>query len=274
MLTSEQKKAIRQLQKKVQQKDAIKLKLNWDLLASERAETKMQGFFHYDAEGNLLGFFAVFCFGNKVECVGMVDPTARRRGIARVLLESVMEEWRGHVKRFLLNTPENSTSGHLFIEAVGGVYAFTEHEMMCSEVPLPASLTGMRIRPAVLDDGEAIYRLDADGFGMTTNEARSLYAGDGARVGTYMIEEHNEVVGKLRLDRQKGESWIFGFVVAKEKRGRGIGRAALTDIVHREVTAGNQVWLEVAVNNASALSLYQSCGFKKVQGAQCYYDMA
>ena len=52
--------------------------------------------------------------------------------------------------------------------------------------------------------------------------------------GLHMIEEDNHPVGKLSISRQDQK---VGYMLCfnKEKRGQGIGRAALTDIVHRSL---------------------------------------
>ncbi len=58
MLTAEQRKAIHGLQQIVEKEDVIQLKLNWDMLASEnRSVNRPEDYFHYDANGRLLGFF-------------------------------------------------------------------------------------------------------------------------------------------------------------------------------------------------------------------------
>lgn len=269
MLTAEQRKAIHGLQQIVEKEDVIQLKLNWDMLASEnRSVNRPEDYFHYDANGRLLGFLAIYQFGDKVECCGMVDPMARRQGIAQKLFNEAVKDWET-ASQFLINTPVLSSSGASFCEANGANYAFTEHQLVCSELPIPYTKTGVKIRPAVANDEKMILQFDEDGFGLTKKEAKSLYSSRGTQ-GTYMIEEHGEPVGKLRLDRQKKESWIYGFVLMKAKRGKGIGRAALTDIVHREVSNDKTVWLDVAVDNEAALSLYKTCGFT-ADGAQAYY---
>ncbi|MCR1287137.1 GNAT family N-acetyltransferase [Shouchella clausii] len=271
MLSSEQKKAIQSLQEKVEQADGIKLKLNWDLLEGERSLNGTEDYFYYNEKGELLGYLAVYFFGNKMECCGMVDPAARRRGIGRMLLDQAASDWQGKTKQFLLNSPTDSESGIAFMKAVGGEYAFTEKQLVCREVPIPYTKKGIRIRPAVSNDEPRIYELDAEGFHMTKDEAKALHHNNPTWV-TYMIEEDNHPVGKLSISRQDQESWIYAFVLTKEKRGQGIGRAALTDIVHREVSNGKTVWLDVVCTNEAALTLYHTCGFTEV-GSQTYYTL-
>lgn len=270
MLTSEQRKLIHGLQQNVEKEDAIQLKLNWDMLVKEdRSVEKTEDYFHYNEKGNLIGYLAIYQFGDKIECCGMVDPSARRQGIARKLFEQAVKNWNKRTSRFLINTPVLSDSGVSFCEANGATYAFTEHQLVCDNLPIPYTKEGVKIRPAVANDEALILTFDEEGFGLTKKEAKSLFSSRGTQ-GTYVIEEHGVAVGKLRLDSQKKESWIYGFVLMKDKRGEGIGRAALTDIVHREVSNGKTVWLDVAVDNEAALSLYKTCGFT-VDRAQAYY---
>lgn len=269
MLAPEQRKAIHALQQKVEHYDKTKLKMNWDMLAQQnRSESKTEDYFHYDEKGTLLGYLAVFPFGKKVECLCLVDPEYRRRGIARHLMTQALSDWQQQAASFLINTPENATDGHAFCRAVGSVYQFSEHQMVCREIPMPCSKEGIRIRPAVSSDQASIQCLDKEGFGLSMEETNHLRPDEVN--GTYIVEAAGEVVGKLRVQRQKEESWIYGFVIKKEERGKGIGRAVLTDIVHREVRNGKTVWLDVVTSNEQALSLYKKCGFT-VEGAQAYY---
>ena len=56
-----------------------------------------------------------------------------------------------------------------------------------------------------------------------------------------------------------------GVGVLPEYRGRGIGRAMITDALRRHFAENSTpVMLEVAVQNNGALGLYESCGFETV----------
>jgi len=270
MLGPEQRKAIHTLQQIIEQEEQIKLKMNWGMLAQkDRSEAVTEDYFHYNEKGDLLGYLAIYQFGKKIESICLVEPENRRRGIAKRLLDQAYSDWHQQAAPFLINCPDQSTSGKGFCQAIGATHQFTEHQMVCREIPMPYTKEGVRIRPAVSKDLETIFCLDKEGFGLTLT-AEDLSATAEVENGTYMIEVNGQSVGKLRLEQRKQESWIYGFVLQKEERGKGFGRAVLTDVVHREVSNGKIVWLDVVTENEQALSLYKKCGFT-VEGAQAYY---
>ncbi|MGV2806599.1 GNAT family N-acetyltransferase, partial [Clostridium perfringens] len=81
---------------------------------------------------------------------------------------------------------------------------------------------------------------------------------------------NEETVGKLRVSREDGQAWIYGFSILPEYQGRGIGRKALRQVVKEQSSAGFTVHLEVETRNDHALRLYESVGFKSVH-VQDYY---
>ena len=74
-------------------------------------------------EDRLLGFVGLYAFGAPtVEIAGMVDPSARRRGIATALLEAGLPicRERGY-QRALLVTLRGSAAGREFARSHGAV---------------------------------------------------------------------------------------------------------------------------------------------------------
>jgi ribosomal protein S18 acetylase RimI-like enzyme len=60
-------------------------------------------------------------------------------------------------------------------------------------------------------------------------------------------------------------SFISGFCVYPDKRGKGYGREILAITINEALKnkPENYIQLEVACENERALSLYKSCGFKE-----------
>ncbi|MEH7573507.1 GNAT family N-acetyltransferase [Cytobacillus firmus] len=87
-----------------------------------------------------------------------------------------------------------------------------------------------------------------------------------------MIEYKSVKSGKIRIQKEEDAAWIYGFAVDPLFQGKGIGRSALTNVVNLQHSKGvNWVHLEVAAENAHALTLYKSCGFESY-GTQEYYE--
>ncbi|MCA1030461.1 GNAT family N-acetyltransferase [Bacillus timonensis] len=273
MLTTEQLKQIKQLQDECEQFENLNLKLNWDLLTS-RKQNEKNDFFHIK-NNRIIGFLGLYGFGPKIELCGMVHPVYRRSGIMTDLLKKGLEEVinRG-CKKILLNTPANSQSGLGFIRNTDSIYSFSEHQMKWKEIELSNDNKMVTIRKAQTKDKEQISLIDVECFGFSYEEAIAFNAELPTNYSqdTYILEFNGLPVGKIRVQRNNNESWIYGFGVLKDYQGRGIGRSALIQTVQNEVNIGNSVFLEVAASNDNALKLYESCGFARYY-TQEYYEI-
>lgn len=272
MLTKELLKDIKALQHICEENDGIELKLNWDMLESKDREEK-DNFFQYDHEGRLIGFLALYGFGNKVELCGMVHPENRRNGIFKELLMQGLKEAMGrNVTTILLNAPTESQSAKAFLAQVPCTFSVAEYQMKWHEKELTLD-DKVSLRPSVTEeDLEAEIQLEIQCFGYKEEEAREfnkMIKGEG-NDKFLMIETEGRIVGKMRVSETNGEAWIYGFAVFPEFQGKGIGRKALTKVVIEEQKKGFPVFLEVEAKNAHALGLYESCGFKAYH-SQDYY---
>ena len=270
MLSKKQLMEIKELQKQCEQFESIQLKLNWDMLES-RENDEINDFFHYEA-GKLVGYLALYNFGNKFELCGMVNPAWRRKGIFTQLFNSALRELQGRKCSLLLvNAPAESISAKEFLQQKDCEYYMSEYQMKWSEIPLQKD-DSVLMRLSQPNDFNDEIQLDVQCFGFKEEEAIA-FAKSIKKAGNelfYVIEHKGNTVGKIRVDRNNGEAWIYGFAVYPNQQGKGIGRGALTNIVLQERELGNAIFLEVEAKNANALKLYQSCGFKAFH-VQDYY---
>lgn len=82
---------------------------------------------------------------------------------------------------------------------------------------------------------------------------------------TYIAELDGKFVGKIGLERERDDGYIFGFSILPEYRGRGYGRELLSWALRTFKSENAKgVCLEVAVQNENALTLYKTCGFRVV----------
>ncbi|MGN1385898.1 MAG: GNAT family N-acetyltransferase [Bacillus sp. (in: firmicutes)] len=271
MLTKEQLLEIKDLQKRCEQNESFQLKLNWDMLAS-RGNDKRNDFFHYEA-GKLTGFLALYNFGNKYELCGMVDPDYRRKGIFTELFSRAVTELKGRkCNQLLLNAPAESESARAFLQQTDCHYYMSELQMKWSGATLEKD-ESVLVRCSEPRDLADEIQLEVRCFGFTEQEATE-FVNSIRKVGNesfYIIEREGETVGKMRVDRNKGESWIYGFAVYPEHQGKGIGRAALKNIIKKERDLDNDIFLEVESQNVNALKLYKSIGFQAFH-VQDYYE--
>ncbi|MBP2242752.1 ribosomal protein S18 acetylase RimI-like enzyme [Cytobacillus eiseniae] len=270
MLTTKQLKEIKELQEICEKGEPFQLKLNWDMLQSREAN-EINDFFHYE-DGKLVGFLGLYGFGNKVEVCGMVAPSWRRKGIFTKLYLDAAEilKERG-VQEILFNAPAKSESAKLFLKTIPCSYAFSEYQMKWEERELREQ-KDVTLRLANDDDFETIIQLDVQCFGFEDADAHdyNIRISRNNSEQFYIIEAEGHSVGKMRVDHQDGEAWIYGFAVFPGYQGKGIGRKALTNVLIEEHKKGFPIFLEVEATNANALGLYESCSFKAYH-VQDYY---
>lgn len=270
MLSSKQLRDINGLQEICEKYEHIKLKLNWDLLET-RNELEQNDFFHYEGD-KLVGFIGLYGFGTKIELCGMVHPHYRRKGIFSRLLKDALKEVKSrNVREVYINAPEKSESGKAFLKQFPCRFSFREYQMKWNEKHVSLE-EGVHLRKATKTDFNLEIQLDVECFGFLESEARSYNEQIKREVNQdfFIIEQGSNAVGKVRIHRQKGESWIYGFSVLPRYQKQGIGRKALKQLVFHEIQKGNEVHLEVQATNEHALKLYTWCGFQ-VYDAQDYY---
>ncbi|HKN63971.1 MAG TPA: GNAT family N-acetyltransferase, partial [Gaiellaceae bacterium] len=83
--------------------------------------------------------------------------------------------------------------------------------------------------------------------------------------------QDGEPVGLVNLGVREADAWIGGLGVVASARRSGIGEA-LMDAAHDAARSRGveRVWLEVIVENTSALALYEKLGYSVVQDVEVW----
>jgi ribosomal protein S18 acetylase RimI-like enzyme len=265
-------RGIAELEKQVIAADGGRLKLEWRVLRS-RSGQEVEDLLWWDGE-RCLGFLGLYAFGAPtVEIAGMVDPSARRRGIATALLVAALPLCveRGY-DRALLVTPRASVGGRAFALARGGALEHSEHVLVLDGPPTDGPVDPeLHLRLATVADADVLARLLTAAFGWPAGDMAARLAEDAAR--TLVGERDAAVVATIRLAREEDAGRIYGFAVDPQLQGRGIGRDVLRRVCHQLQNEGvSSVGLEVAVDNDHALGLYTSLGFAPVT-TEDYYEL-
>lgn len=149
-------------------------------------------------------------------------------------------------------------------------------EQLLSGMPPEQAVTIRRHRPG--DIGWTIAasgRVYADEYGWDSTleafvaelMARFLRRYDAKREGCWMAEIAGETVGCLALMRQSARTAkLRTFVVTREARGRGVGKALLAESLHFARSAGYRkvnLWTQKGLD--AARHLYEAAGFKLVR---------
>lgn len=234
---------------------------------------KPGAFLYYAVTGDLVGFCSLDG-SHEVEVCGMVHPQHRRHGIGTDLLIAAQKAClaRG-AARIMLICEDASQSGRAFATAHHWQRRFGEHRMVLMN---PAALQ----RIAQHDDMLALRQVTAnDQAAVDTfvHVCATVFGEDreGVRLGVsqsplgtneryYTAVLDGEPVGCLKLVYEGAAAGIYTFGVLPERRGQGIGKRVLARAV---ALAGDQmcqrIWLEVEEENAPALALYRSSGFRE-----------
>jgi ribosomal protein S18 acetylase RimI-like enzyme len=259
-----------ELEMRVVAADGARLKLEWPVLRA-RGGVDIEDLLWWERDG-LLGFLGLYAFAPPtVEIAGMVDPSARRRGIATALLDAALPicRERGY-ERVLLVTPRGSVGGREFALSRKAVLEHSEHCLMLLDAPTegPAD-PRIQLRTATLADASELSRLLMAGFGGPPIGIAERLANDYER--TVVVELEGLAVGTLTLTRDQDTASIYGFAVDPAWQRRGIGRDVLRRVCRQLREEGaRRIGLEVAVDNDRALGLYSSLGFSEVTTEDYY----
>ena len=272
-LSPDDLRELAELETRVLAADGGRLKLEWRVLR-RRAGQDVDDVLWWE-EGRLLGFLGLYSFGGgpTIEIAGMVDPAARRHGIATKLLDAAQPicRERGY-QRALLVTPRGSVAGRAFARSRAAVLEHSEHALVLVGAPTDGP-TDMRLtlRTATPADAVELSRLLAAAFSEPPIDLASRLAEDSAR--TVVAELEGSTVGTVRVTRDGDTGGIYGFAVDPAWQGRGIGRDVLRRVCHELRDKGvRRIGLEVAVENDHALGLYTSVGFIQ-RTTEDYYEL-
>jgi len=269
-LTLEEVDEIAALAELCNQHEGLNMRLNLQVLR-RRPVDEINDFLYYE-HGSLIGYLALFCFNNvEAEISGMVHPEFRRRGIfTRLSQEAEAECQRRGVSQMLFIVEHASQAGQQFVQKIGAELHHSEYKMdLATPVLISAESSELSIRAARDEDGPILNKLTQEGFEVPYEVN---WYGEGKADPSrpvYVAERGQTIVGKIDINLQDTSAMIYGFVVAREYRGKGYGRYILSRVVQHLWNSGYRaIALEVIPENSRALNLYRSCDFRET----AHYD--
>lgn len=300
-LSDEEACAVRKLAEECARHEPVALKLELDYKLRARPEDAHQALVREVNEflcfrgPQLIGYLGICAFGgpgSALEITGMVHPAFRRQGVFTLLYAlAAAESGRRGAREALLLCDRDSAAGQKFLQKVEAEYAHSEFEMyLRDEFPeiRPEQLRGVSLRKATNADAREVARQNAIYFGEGDTADEPGEAGGDSAVSAapnapadafailpedeekrgmtiYIAEQNGETVGKVHLETSAADTGgIYGLGVLPERRGKGLGRAILLCAVAKLREAGiREIMLQVEAKNATALTLYESCGFQR-----------
>lgn len=274
-LSAEEAAAAEALRQTCNAFEGLDLKLEPEILR-EAGEGASNAILFY-ANGALVGA-CTLDGGRDIELCGMVDPQHRRMGIGRALLKAALDECRRRdCAKVLVICEDASASGRAFVAGTGGKREFAEHRMELEEAWQRGRRDErMTLRRAGAEDVETIADIAAPAFGDPEDFVRQRTRADmmDPNGRLYLATLDQAPVGTLKVFATGATAGIYGFAVAPERQGHGIGRDMLTRIIKELQAEGyRRITLEVETNNDRAFALYRSTGFHVVT-TYGYYALA
>lgn len=275
-LTEQDLSDIRKLQDICYAYDKVNLKLELEYRRElEKASSGLEHIdeFLYYADGKLVSYLSISCFGGHIaEITGMTHPDWRRRGIfRRLFLLAKAEATTRKNKSVLLLADHKSEDGAAFIRSIGASYDFSEYHMTLPEVVAGSGNGQVTLRRSELKDREEIKRQDILYFKDVDEDYEDTGSFGSLNDPTYMIEHDGKTIGKIRIEFFDSSAYLLGFGILPEYRGKGLGRAALSETLHLIAEQGiKKAELDVVATNAKALGLYKSVGFME-ESVMDYY---
>lgn len=232
---------------------------------------EMKGFYvlvYDDDKNELVGAgTAIDLMGlNTYEWSMIVAPMYRQLGIGSAILSVLHEgmETRGSEGNLALMV-EGANFGREFLQKNNYFYSFSEATLEAKAEVLQGE-PSVTVRPFKQKDTETIVTILMATFGDMREESLDLIDFNTTTEGLFMwtVEHDEEVIGTITTRKEGEVQWITAFAVAPAIQGRGIGTQVLQWVKDYAIRNGEKmVLLDVEIENASALRVYEKAGFMK-----------
>lgn len=204
---------------------------------------------------------------NTYEWSMVVAPMYRQLGIGNAVLSVLHEgmEKRGSEGTLALMV-EGAHFGRIFLSKNGYLYSFSEATLEARAEVFLQGEQNFKVRAFKQKDTEAVVSILMASFGDMREESLELIGFNMTTEGLIMwvAEQDGEIIGTVTTRKEGEVQWITAFAVAPAKQGRGIGTQILQWVKDYAIRNGEKmVLLDVEVENASALRVYEKAGFMK-----------
>ncbi|MFD1735077.1 GNAT family N-acetyltransferase [Bacillus salitolerans] len=226
-------------------------------------------------ENKLVGYLGAFDILDPfhLEITGVVHPSFRRKGIFTRLLNAAKEEFNHQkVKEVLLVVDNNSIEGKGFVQSINTRLSHSEYSLKHYGNVNKEDFV-VTIETPIESDYSDMVHIHAEAFRDNLEEASQVITNNlqSDLYDVLVAKVRGTIIGSLSIFKNEGNRYLSAFSVAPKYQGKGYGRQILKQVVQLLKDEGvDSIMLEVEIQNANALHLYQACGFEVVAGFDYY----
>lgn len=207
------------------------------------------------AEGGMTGLFSFFVLPDE-KYIEMLECFSREKEGYAEAFRYLADGFPGYDADFVFD-PQNSVLKEL-LEEYGAEFDTEQQKMVLETVVSGIDTTGVEpLSEKYAEEYCAIHTKDVYWTGERVLEAQD-------RFRTFLAVHEGRVVGYIDVTCTYDENEPFDLLVLEEYRRMGYGRKLLAKAVEENKPCG--MALHVDVDNAPAIHLYKSMGFKRAVG--------
>ncbi len=207
------------------------------------------------AEGCMTGLFSFLVLPDE-KYIEMLECLSRDKESYAEAFQYLADSFPGYDADFVFN-PQNSVLKEL-LEEYGAEFDTEQQKMVLEDAVQGIDTTGIEpLSEKYAEEYCAIHTKDVYWTGERVLEAQD-------RFRTFLAVNEGKVVGYIDLTCTYDENEPFSLLVLEEYRRMGYGRKLLARAVEENKPCG--MVLHVDVDNAPAIHLYKSMGFKRAVG--------
>ena len=216
-------------------------------------------------QGTLVGFIgAYFFYEDAVEISVLVNPSYRRHGVAKQLIQGIVPLIQSQdYHKLIFSSP--SQLNNTWLLAKGFSYLHSEYYMEREDLnPLLEFKQTLTFRNALSDDIPLLSSIDEACFPTKQSDAtdRFQHLIDGREYQIILAYQNNIPVGKAHLRWQADGDTLSDIAILPERQGKGLGSSLIAYCINLALSEGKpHLNLDVETHNERALKLYTRLGF-------------
>lgn len=230
---------------------------------------------YYEQE-QLIGFLSIYFFyEDAVEIALLVEPKARRKGIAKQLLQQMLTLVQKHnYSKLIFSSPAHLNER--WLPELGFSYRHSEYYMERHNLtPLLDHHKKLNFQTATVEHIPQLCLLDEACFHKTKAELepRFNHIISDRSYQIILAFEKNQLVGKAHLRWQNTGATLSDIAIFPDRQGQGLGTALIAHCINYALSEGKpHLNLDVETHNQKALELYTRLGFF-TQNACDYWEI-